>query len=191
MLLLLSGLALAQDPATVARDEIRLPLTPSEGHDVYMGVFDHPRADVKSWTSDTDGFTCEPDGDLLQVVVRRETWPSVVPSKVTCTADDGRRVKARVVVDAIKHQAMFVADGTLVMPREKGNSVIYAGPPPQGNVVVGTGKSGSLSVRCEVKPGPELRVTVDPENDDGVGMCALQDNNGKVVKVPIRIVTVK
>jgi hypothetical protein len=191
MLLLLSALALAQDPSTVAKDELRMPLTPSEGHDVYMGVFDHTNADVKRWSSDTEGFTCEPDGDLLQVVVRRETWPSVVPSKVTCTADDGRKVKARVVIDSLKHRAMFVADGTLVMPREKGNASIYNGPPPSGNIVVQTGKTGSLSVRCEVRPGPELRVTVDPENKDGVGQCALQDNNGKMVRVPVRVVTVR
>jgi len=191
MLLLLSGLALAQDPSTIARDEIRMPLTPSEGHDVYMGVFDHSNADVKRWTSDTEGFTCEPEGDLLQVIVRRETWPSAVPNKVICTADDGRKVKARVVVDSIKHLAMFVSDGTLVMPREKGNASIFTGPPPEENIVVQTGKTGSLSVRCEVRPGPELRVVVEPENEDGLGQCALQDNNGTMVRVPVRIVTIK
>lgn len=191
MLLLLSGLALAQDPSTIAKGELRMPLTPSEGHEQYIGVFDHESADVKRWTSDTEGFTCEPEGDLLQVVVRKSSWPSVVPNKVTCEADDGRKVKSRIVIDSLKHEPMFVPDGTLVMPREKGASAIYSGSPPVPDIIVQTGKTGSLSVRCEVRPGPELRITVDPENDDGAGQCSLKDNNGKLIRLPIRIVTVK
>jgi len=189
MIWLLFGLALADDVDTTRLGEIAMPLTPSEAHDTYTGVFEHEGAASKTWTSDVPGFQCRPRGDLLEIVVERNSWPREVPKKVTCLADDGKKVKSKVVIEARRHQAMFISDGTLVMPRGKGASVVFTGDPPQADVIVGQGQTGSLSIRCDVEPGPVLEVTVDADAEDGEGMCALKDKGGQVVRFPIKVVT--
>ena len=181
--------ALANDLETTTLGALRMPLTPSEGHREYVGVFEHVGAATKTWQSDAAGFGCRPNGDLLEVVVDAATWPSVVPERVTCTASDGKKVKSDVRIAAKRHEAMFVPDGTLVLPRDKKAAVIFDGPAPNPNMVVQQGKSGSLAIRCEVKAGPVLRVVVDPEFDDGSGSCTFKDSNGDIVRVPMRIVT--
>jgi len=189
MFCLLLGLAMADEVDTVKLGEIVMPLTPSEGHDSYTGVFDHEGASSKTWTSDTPGFQCRPRGDLLEIVVEKSSWPRDIPRKVMCTADDGKKVKSKVNIEAKRHEPMFISDGTLVMPRIKGAAAYFTGPPPEGDLIVQQGQTGSLSIRCEVEPGPELKVTVDAEADDGEGMCALKDKAGQVVRVPIKVVT--
>lgn len=189
MLVLMATMALASDLDTTTLGELRIPLTPSEGHEVYTGVFEHENADLKSWSSDAEGFECRPRGDFLEVVVERSSWPRHVPKKVTCTADDGRKVKCKVFIDAGSHEAMFVSGGVLVLPREKGNSVVFVGPPPVPDLVVQDGKTGSLSVRCEIRTGPQLYMTVDPETEDGDGQCTLRDKNGEYIRIPLTIRT--
>jgi hypothetical protein len=191
MIFWLLAAALASTADTTHLGEIVMPLTPSEGHDTYVGVFDHTGASAKSWVSDTPGFACEPRGDLLEVVVRKASWPREVPKKVTCTADDNKKVKAPVRVVARKHVAMFIADGTLLMPRAKNASVNFKGAPPQADLIVQQGQTGSLTIRCDVEPGPVLEVVVDAETPDSDGMCALKTKAGQVVRVPIKVVTAR
>jgi hypothetical protein len=189
MLALFVLVAAAEDLDTTTLGEIHMPITPHEEHDRYTGVFEHNNADLKRWTSDTQGFQCLPRGDFLEIVADRASWPREIPSKVTCTADDGRKVKSRVLIDTATHKAMFIADGTLVMPRKKGNAVLYVGPPSLPDLVVQHGQTGQLNVRCEVKPGPELRVTADSETEDGEGQCALRNKDGEFVRIPVKVVT--
>lgn len=189
--LLLVALAHANTADTTHLDEVVMPLTPSEGHDTYVGVFDHAGASATTWASDTEGFRCVPRGDLLEVVVDRASWPREVPKKVTCTGADGKKVKAPVRIHAARHEAMFIADGTLVMPRSKGASVTFGGAPPQADVVVQQGQTGSLAIRCEVEPGPRLEVVVEAEAPDGEGMCSLKDKGGQLVRFPIKVVTAR
>lgn len=189
MLHLLLALASATDLESTTLGALRMPLTPSEGHPSYMGVFEHAGAGAKTWQSDSPGFTCRGNVDLLEIVVEEASWPVEVPKKVTCLASDGKKVKARTEIVAKRHVAMFVAGGTLILPRDAGTAVIYDGPSPHPDVVVQQGKTGSLAIRCEVRPGPVLRVIVEPEAKDGSGQCVLKDNHGEVVRVPMKIVT--
>ena len=189
MLWLLLGLAMADEIDTTKLGEIVMPLTPSEGHDSYTGVFEHEGAGNKKWTSDTQGFQCRPRGDLLEIVAERSSWPRDIPKKVTCEASDGKKVKSKITIEAKRHEPMFISDGTLVVPRGKGAAGYFVGEPPRADLIVGQGQTGSLSIRCEVEPGPKLKVTVDADAPDGEGMCSLKDKGGAVVRVPIKVVT--
>lgn len=189
--LLLLALAHASPTETTHLGEVVMPLTPSEGHDTYVGVFEHAGASGKEWVSDTQGFRCVPQGDLLEVVVERASWPREVPKKALCTASDGKKVKVPVRVVAKRHTALFIADGTLVMPRSKGASVTYSGEPPRPDVVVQQGQTGSLGIRCEVEPGPRLEVVVEADTPDGEGVCTLKDKGGQPVRFPIKVVTAR
>jgi hypothetical protein len=183
--------AMANPLETTTMNGLRMPITPSEGHDTYFGVFEHPGAAQKVWTSDTPGFQCRPNGDLLEVVVERASWPVDVPEHVTCTADDRKKVKAKVEIVAKRHEAMFVPDGTLVMPRDPQTAAIFEGPPPFPDLIVQQGKAGSLGLRCEIRSGPVLRVIVEAETADGVGACSLRDSAGQVLRVPIKVVSAR
>jgi len=189
--LFLLAVAHANTADTTKLGEVVMPLTPSDGYDTYVGVFDHEGASHKSWVSDTAGFQCVPRGDLLEVVVDKASWPREVPKKVTCTADDGKKVKASVRIEASKHVAMFLHDGTLLMPRGKGASVTFSGPPPKPDLIVQQGQTGSLTIRCDVEPGPLLKVSVNADTPDSEGMCALKDKAGQVLRVPIKVVTAR
>jgi hypothetical protein len=168
-----------------------MPVTPSEGQDAYMGMLAEPGAGGTRWRSDTAGFGCHGNQDWVEVVVAKASWPSVVPDKLSCEAEDGRKVRVRVEIEAERHEAMFVADGTLVMPRVRNASAIYEGPPPSDALVAQQGHTADLSLHCDIVAGPKLSVVVDPGAEDGVGACLLKDRFGATTRVPIRVVTVR
>lgn len=188
--LLVGALAWADDrPASLGH--LLMPLTPSEPQDVYVGMLERPGAGATTWQAAEPGFTCRGVDDWLEVEVRRETWPSEVPKKVTCLADSGKKVKVAVKLLSIRQEPMFVSDGTLVIPRDEKAAAIYQGPLPLPDVVVQQGKTADLFLHCDVLPGPTLKVLVDPDARDGVGLCLVKDRFGATLKVPLRVVTAR
>jgi hypothetical protein len=187
MVVLFATAAMAREPSI---GSLVMPVTPSEGQDSYMGMIAVSQAGAARWTSDTDGFGCHGNQDWVEVVVARASWPSTVPQKLECRADDGRKVKVKVEIEADRHVAMFVADGTLVMPRSRDASVIFEGPPPSDTFVAQQGRTADLALHCDVVEGPTLKVMVDPGGKDGLGFCMLKDRFGSTAKVPILVVTV-
>jgi hypothetical protein len=130
------------------------------------------------------------NGDYVEVWVRKGSWPSEVPKKVVCSSGEDD-VKAKVRIVDRNLEPMFVADGTLVMPRVKGESSLYKGPAPRQDFGVQQGKTGSLNILCKVTPGPVLEVTAYPSMKDGEGRCTLQTRLGEKVKFPVLIRTIK
>lgn len=188
MVALLAVVAMAREPTI---GSLVMPVTPSEGQDSYMGMLEEPGAGSTRWQSDAAGFTCHGNQDWVEVTVERATWPSVVPDKLHCAADDGRSVKVKVEIEAERHEPMFVGDGTLVVPRLRDASAIFEGTAPIADVVVQQGKTADLFVHCDVVAGPRLKVIVDPGRKDGDGYCLLKDKFGSTSRVPIRIVTIR
>jgi hypothetical protein len=193
----LTALALALGVCTTAfagEAQLRtlvMPLTPSDDFQTeFHALIPMKGAEGQQWAASHAGFECVASGDYVEVWVRKGSWPSEVPKKVECRSDDAK-AKAKVRIVDRELEPMFVADGTLVMPREKGESAIFKGASPREDVGVQQGKSGSLSVLCKIVPGPRLEVTVYPQLDDGEGRCALQSNTGEKFQFPIRIRTIK
>lgn len=180
--------------ALAASDGTRLlvmPLTPSESHvDEYHALIPVADAGSRKWASDAPGFECVGDGQFVEVWVRRSNWPSRVPKAVTCS-DGSVKAKAKVRIVDRALAPMFAGDGALVLPREKGESSIFRGPPPRADLGVQQGKTGSLSVLCKVNAGPQLEVVAYPAMDDGEGRCTLQTPYGEVVAFPVVVRTIK
>lgn len=188
--MLLYALALAAHAATLGVLEI--PYTPSDGKDEYATLVPvKGGTNGTTWTSSAKGFTCSASGDYVLVRITPETWPTVIPKKVRCTEDGGKRkADAKVHIRKGNHHSMFV-DGILVMPREKHTSAIYRGPALSDDVIVGPGQSETLGVTCKVEAGPVLVVAAGSENRDGSGRCSLKTRSGQAHWVKIKIVTVK
>ncbi len=168
-----------------------MPLTPSDDYQTeFHALIPVKNAESKQWAASHAGFECTASGEYVEVWVRKGSWPSEVPKKVFCTSGDDK-VKAKIRIVDRELEPMFVSDGTLVMPREKGESAIFKGPAPREDVGVQSGKGGGLHVLCKITPGPTLEVTVYPDLDDGEGRCRLQSNTGEKFQFPIRIRTIK
>lgn len=168
-----------------------MPLTPSDTTrpEVHT-LIPMEGAGGRQWASDTPGFECVGNGEFIEVWVRQASWPSVVPKAVVCS-DGVTQGKAKVQVVDNKLQPMFVGDGSLVLPREKGESAIFKGDPPRKDLGVQQGKSGSLEILCKVERGPVLEVTAYPTMDDGIGRCTLQSTMGETVQFPVVVRTLK
>ena len=167
--------ALARSPSI---GFLEMPLTPWNGQEPYVGVVDVADADATTWTADADRFVCSGLDDYLAVEVDPGDWPSVVPKRVRCYGDDGRKASIKVDLRDERRRAMFVGDGTLVMPREKRAPVIYDGAPPRDDLVVQQGHSERLILQCGIEVGLKLRVVVDAETKDGEGACILRTRHG-------------
>ncbi|MBT3222296.1 MAG: hypothetical protein HN348_24755, partial [Proteobacteria bacterium] len=159
---------------------LEIPITPTDADREYMTLVKVPGADQTTWAPDADGFICETAGDYVEFIVRGAEWPSRIPTKVTCS--DGRRsATAKVKLDRSRPEAAFVADGTLVLPRLKGNASIYDGAGPFDDFVVGRGSSQMLGLSCEVQVGGNIRVTASPDLADGEAKCSVRRKTGEVI----------
>ena len=168
-----------------------MPLTPADDYQTeFHALIPYENADSKPWAASHPGFECVATEEYVEVWVRRDTWPSEVPKKIVCKSEDDE-VKAKVKIVDRNLEPMFVADGSLVMPREKGESSLYKGPPPRFDLGVQQGKSGSLNILCKITAGPVLEVTAYPLMPDGEGRCTLQTKLGEKVQFPVRIRTIK
>lgn len=180
------SLALAAGPKLGV---LEMPLTPADGVPEYMGLAAFTGADG-DWLSSADGFHCKGVGDLVEVTVRADDFPSEIPARVTC-ARDADRVSVKVKIDDRRLAPAIVRDGTLVMPRAKRNGAIYRGPVPTTGLKVGSGKSSQLELKCKVEPGDKLYVSVDADSPDGDGVCKLPTSSGGTFLLPVVVRTVK
>ena len=169
-----------------------MPLTPADEYQPeFHALVPFEGAGAHEWGPSHAGFECVAEGDFVEIWVRRTAWPSEVPKKVECTNGEGKVATAKVRITDRNLEPMFVADGSLVMPREKKNSAIYKGAPPREDLGVQQGRTGSLSVLCKINPGPELEVVAYPNMEDGEGRCTLQTTLGEKVQFPIRVRSIK
>lgn len=189
----LAGIATVAVARPPTRDVLQIPLTPGDGPEPYAAVVDVPKAGDSTWSADIERFGCRGTGDFLELVVDPADWPSVIPTKVRCYAEDGRKISVPVEIAAEPRRPMLTGDGTLVMPRTKGSSAIYEGTPPRDDLVVQQGQSEGLALTCGIDAGapPRLRVVVNPSEPDGSGTCVVRTRFGDDVRVPIRVITVK
>ena len=169
---------------------LEIPITPPDADREYMTLVKMPGAEETTWAPDAPGFVCETAGDYVEIIMRGADWPSRVPLKVTCS--DGRRsATAKVKLDRSRREAAFVADGTLVLPRLKGNASIYEGPGPFDDFVVGRGNSKTLGLSCEVEVGGSIRVTASIDLADGEARCSLRRKSGEIHWLATYVVTTK
>jgi len=168
-----------------------MPLTPfDEYREEFHALIPAKGETNMEWASDHAGFECIGNGDFVEVWVRKQSWPSFVPKKVVCS-NGSESLKAKIRIFDTHLESMFVADGTLVMPREKKHSALFSGPLPLEDIGVQQGKTGGLTVQCKVEPGSVLKVTVQPSHPDGDGRCSFQTKHGEKVYFPIRIRSIK
>lgn len=168
-----------------------MPLTPADDYQTeFHALIPRPGAQNEQWAASHSGFECVGNDDFVEVWVRKPSWPSEVPKKVVCTGTSGS-VSAKVRIIDRNLEPMFVADGSLVMPRTKGESAIYKGPPPRQDFGVQQGRTGSLNILCKIEAGPVLEVTAYPLMEDGKGRCLLQTKLGEKIDFPVVIRTIK
>ena len=188
-MMMMGGAAHAQSGARLGI--LRMPITPFDEHrQEFHALIKHKLADGRVWVSDTEGFECLGNGEYVEVWVRGSSWPAKVPKRVVCSSDVGK-VKAKIEIADNKLQPMFLPNGYLIMPREKGESAIYNGPSPRQDVGVQVGQSGSLSILCQVEAGQQLNVVAYPDMKDGEGRCTLKSRHGEVIQIPVIVRTVK
>lgn len=163
---------------------IRMPLTPSDPRDEFIGMKKKKRASTVPWTSLTPGFTCSAVGDYVEVKVQRSTWPGVVPEKVLCESELGVvKMKVQLYDEVLK--TMFVGDGTLVLARSYGESAEFEGPPPRRDVGVQQGNTGLSGIYCKIEPGPVLQVRAKDTTEDVATVCKLRTTTGDTYELPI------
>lgn len=184
MSMLLGLVALAPSAWAGEFGKIRMPLTPSEPRDEYLGMKKKKEASTVSWTSRNAGFTCSAVGDYVEAKVLRGTWPGVVPDRVYCDSELGT-VKLKVDLYDEKLKPMFVGDGTLVLARSFGESVEFNGPPPRRDVGVQQGNTGTSGIYCKIEPGPTLRVRAKDSTADVETVCKLRTTSGDTYELPI------
>ncbi|MEZ4319627.1 MAG: hypothetical protein R3F61_19080 [Myxococcota bacterium] len=168
-----------------------MPLTPADDYQTeFHALIPYTGAEAKQWAPSHAGFECVANGDFVEVWARKTGWPSELPKSVACASGD-EVLKAKIRIVDRNLEPMFVADGSLVMPREKKASAVFKGAPPRQDFGVQQGKTGSLAILCKITPGPVLEVTAYPSMPDGEGRCTLQTKLGEVVQFPVRIRTIK
>jgi hypothetical protein len=183
---MLATLALLAPTTAIAGDfgSIRMPLTPVDYRDHFLGLKKKKGAATVQWTSRNPGFTCRGDGDFVEVRVDNATWPSVVPDKVYCDSELGTvKMKVQLYDEVLRSQ--FVGDGTLVLARAFGESAEWEGVPPRKDLPVQQGNTGDTGLYCKVQPGPILLVRAKQTAEDASGKCVLRTNAGGQYEVPI------
>lgn len=189
LLVLPVQVALAQDLSAVGF--LQIPLTPSNPHtDVYHGLAKKKDAEGRDWASDTPGVVCVGTGDLVEFTVTRGSWPSHLGKKVTCTSGKDKAA-VKVVIRDDKKRAMVVGDGTVVMPRLRGETAHFEGPGPRSDLVVGIGKVSGLGATCKAKPNGVIDIEVSGNLEDGEGICGFRNPHGETVAVPFLVRTLK
>ena len=188
-MLWMMGVALAQDGAVFGI--LQIPITPHDSYrDTYHTLIKEKEAEGKDWSSDTPGFLCTGAGDFVELRVTRGTWPVNVPKKVTCTSGKDKAA-AKIVIRDQKLKPMFVGQGTVVLPRLKGETAHYQGPGPRTDLVVGLGKTQGLPALCKAKPNGIIDVTASGDHEDGEGQCLFRTPLAEVIPVPFVVRTVK
>lgn len=170
---------------------LQMPITPNDPRrDDYHTLIKRKGAEGKDWASDAPGFECIGKGDFVELWVRRGSWPSQIPKKVTCTSGK-EKASAKIRLRDYDLKPMYVGDGSVVLPRLPGETAHYDGPGPRPDLVVGTGKTQGVPAFCKVKPGGVIEITASGELEDGDGRCLFRSPQGEVVPVAFVVRTLK